>query len=481
MLRRVFCKLLLVAIVIFSFLVLSGSVMAQGRSEEAFERVKEVQERHALKLMTKKGVVGAAIGLNEKGKHIVLVFLEKPGVAGIPKDLEGVPVKQKVTGKIYALGKPAKADKPPKSPTGLTAVPVSKNQINLDWNDNREKDVVGYNVYCDDDPNPVFTPSSSYSDEGLAPSTTHYYFVTAVDAHNQSDPSNEVSATTLPDGPPDTTPPMIPTGLTATTDLINSSSQINLDWDDNNESDFDHYNVYRSMTAGGPYGYYVDSVDISSYSNTELDPGTTYYYVVTAVDTSDNESNDSGEASAATEDESGDTTPPAVPTGLTAATDSLNSNSQINLDWNDNGELDFDHYNVYRSDDSGGPYSQINLDPVLYSDYSDIGLTSGTTYFYVVTAIDTSDNESEYSIEDSATTDSGTEPIVDRKGWCSRPVPIGVSTGHFAITAGTIGCRLTDGENIYALSNNHVYADENNGIPGLDNVLQPGPYDGGVN
>ncbi|NIL93573.1 MAG: PKD domain-containing protein [Woeseiaceae bacterium] len=59
-----------------------------------------------------------------------------------------------------------------------------------------------------------------------------------------------------------------------------------------------------------------------------------------------------------------------------------------------------------------------------------------------------------------------------------RPVPIGVSTGHPDITAGTIGCRVTDGNNVYALSNNHVYADSNDAVLG-DNVLQPGSYDGG--
>ncbi|MBE3108896.1 MAG: hypothetical protein IMZ46_00035 [Acidobacteria bacterium] len=65
-------------------------------------------------------------------------------------------------------------------------------------------------------------------------------------------------------------------------------------------------------------------------------------------------------------------------------------------------------------------------------------------------------------------------------GWCDRPVPIGVSTGHPAITAGTIGARVTDGTNVYALSNNHVYANENNATIG-DNVLQPGTIDGGRN
>lgn len=74
------------------------------------------------------------------------------------------------------------------------------------------------------------------------------------------------------------------------------------------------------------------------------------------------------------------------------------------------------------------------------------------------------------------------ETVVDRAGWCSRPVPIGVSTGHPAITAGTIGCRVVDGSgNVYALSNNHVYANENKATAGNtgDSVLQPGPYDGG--
>jgi hypothetical protein len=71
------------------------------------------------------------------------------------------------------------------------------------------------------------------------------------------------------------------------------------------------------------------------------------------------------------------------------------------------------------------------------------------------------------------------EPV-DGTSRFPRPVPIGVSTGHPDITAGTIGARVTDGVNVYALSNNHVYADENQAAIG-DNVLQPGPFDGGLN
>lgn len=60
-----------------------------------------------------------------------------------------------------------------------------------------------------------------------------------------------------------------------------------------------------------------------------------------------------------------------------------------------------------------------------------------------------------------------------------RPVPIGVSTGNKgSCSAGTIGCRVKDALNVYALSNNHVYVLENTAPIG-SNVLQPGLYDTG--
>ncbi len=60
-------------------------------------------------------------------------------------------------------------------------------------------------------------------------------------------------------------------------------------------------------------------------------------------------------------------------------------------------------------------------------------------------------------------------------------VPIGVSTGNINdCSAGTIGARVTDGTNVYALRNNHVYALENQataGIDGGDEVVHPGLVD----
>lgn len=71
------------------------------------------------------------------------------------------------------------------------------------------------------------------------------------------------------------------------------------------------------------------------------------------------------------------------------------------------------------------------------------------------------------------------DDAVDRFGRFERPVPIGVSTGHPDVTAGTIGALVTDGLDTYALSNYHVYVVSPRARLG-DNVLQPGPADGGV-
>ena len=58
-----------------------------------------------------------------------------------------------------------------------------------------------------------------------------------------------------------------------------------------------------------------------------------------------------------------------------------------------------------------------------------------------------------------------------------RPCPGGYSVGHYAITAGTLGCWVKgrDGEWVM-LSNNHVLANSDEGTEG-DRITQPGPHD----
>jgi hypothetical protein len=60
-------------------------------------------------------------------------------------------------------------------------------------------------------------------------------------------------------------------------------------------------------------------------------------------------------------------------------------------------------YNVYRGTVSGGPYAKINSSLVTTLSYTDSTVQSGTTYYYVTTAVDSSGDESVYSNEASAT------------------------------------------------------------------------------
>lgn len=120
--RRLLCTVLLVVTVIFALSVLSGVLLAQGRSEAAFERVKQVQERNTKRLMAIKGVVGTAVGHNHENRLAVKVFLARPGVAGIPKKLDGVPVQPVFTGPITARKGPPEGKGPkPKDEIDRTA------------------------------------------------------------------------------------------------------------------------------------------------------------------------------------------------------------------------------------------------------------------------------------------------------------------------------------------------------------------------
>ena len=93
-----------------------------------------------------------------------------------------------------------------------------------------------------------------------------------------------------------------------------------------------------------------------------------------------------------------DTTAPAPPTGLTTT----GSSGTVSLAWDDNGEADLAGYNVYRAGVSGGPYGKLNPSLLSLNALDDLAVIDCTPYFYVVTAVDTSSNESGNSAEVSA-------------------------------------------------------------------------------
>jgi hypothetical protein len=74
----------------------------------------------------------------------------------------------------------------------------------------------------------------------------------------------------------------------------------------------------------------------------------------------------------------------------------------VGLNWSGTGS-GIAGYNVYRANTSGGPYSGINSGLDSTTSYTDTLVQAGQTYYYVVTAVDGSGNESAYSNETSAT------------------------------------------------------------------------------
>lgn len=281
-------------------------------------------------------------------------------------------------------------DPPPSAPTNLVAT-AGYGFVALDWDDNPEPDIQTYRIYRatvsggpyteidNDDP-------SEFVDNSVVNGTWYYYVVTAVDLGNkESGYSNQVSAR-----PGDVVAPAAPTGLVA----YPMAGGAYLDWDDNSEPDLQSYRVYIAPTSGGPYDE-VDSDDPSEWLMSGLTNGTTYYFVVTAIDSWYNESAFSNEASA---------TPSADPAPIPPRNLSATAGPGIvSLDWSNAWEQDVQYYKVYRATTSGGPYAYIDEVDVSESEFDDTSVVNFTTYYYVVTAVDTMEQESAYSSEVSAT------------------------------------------------------------------------------
>ena len=71
----------------------------------------------------------------------------------------------------------------------------------------------------------------------------------------------------------------------------------------------------------------------------------------------------------------------------------------VSLAWTASTSQNVVGYNAYRSLTSGGPYTKLNASLIANTSYIDQTVQSGTTYYYVSTAIDSQGLESIYSNE----------------------------------------------------------------------------------
>ena len=176
--------------------------------------------------------------------------------------------------------------------------------------------------------------------------------------------------------------PLAPTGLAAAA----ANAQVNLTW--NTSSGATGYYVKRSASSGSETQIAAPST--TAYTDNAVSNGTKYYYLVSAVNSA-GESANSAEVSATP---TAPITPPAVPTGLQATA----GNAQVNLTWN--ASAGATNYHLKRSTTAGSGYTQIGAPAT--ANFADSGLANGTTYYYVVTAVNTA-GESGNSNQASAT------------------------------------------------------------------------------
>jgi fibronectin type 3 domain-containing protein len=214
------------------------------------------------------------------------------------------------------------------------------------------------------------TTSTSYTDNSPTDGSIYSYSVTATSAGGTSSNSTSVVAVPLP-APPATAPGSLTAAPLQTTNITLNWSAV---------SGAVGYVVSRATSVNGTYTL-LNSITETTYTDVGLSTNTTYYYKVTPV-------NAGGTATSGLT-----TTRPAAPASLMAVA----GNAQVSLTWP--VSIGATGYVVLRGTSSGNA-TNIIASGITSTNYTNPGLTNGTTYYYVVQAIGsaaTSGNSSQAS------------------------------------------------------------------------------------
>ena len=204
----------------------------------------------------------------------------------------------------------------PGAPIGLTATP-GRSKVTLRWAapPSGGSPITGYIIYKGTSPggetgpavNGLLVTATSYTVTSLVNGTPYYFEVFAVNAVGQGSSSNEASATLPPIVPPTSpastiTSPITPafggpTGLTATA----GDTKVRLSWTapaSDGGSPVTGYKIYVATTPDAQQSTRIVTAKSADATVTHLVNGTTYYFMVTAVNTAGHESPFSTEVSA---------------------------------------------------------------------------------------------------------------------------------------------------------------------------------------
>jgi len=288
----------------------------------------------------------------------------------------------------------------PTAPGSLNATAAGGSQINLTWVASTDNvGVTGYLVErcqgasCSNFAQVGTSGGAAFSDTGLTANTSYSYRVRATDsAGNLSTYSNTASATTQN---PDTQPPTAPSSLTAT---AAGGTQINLAWTASTDDvGVTNYLIERCQGASCTTFAQIATATGTTFNDTTVTNATSYNYRVRATDAAGNLSGYSNTASATTPD----TQAPTAPSALTATAAGA---TQINLSWSASTDnVGVTNYLIERCQGAScSSFSQVAT--ATSTNFSDTGLTNGTSYSYRVRATDAASNLSAYSNTATATT-----------------------------------------------------------------------------
>jgi hypothetical protein len=160
--------------------------------------------------------------------------------------------------------------------------------LNLSWNGGYG--AAGYNVkrWSGSNYTTVATvTATTYKNPSIPNSEANLYVVSAVNSYGESRDSEAAISLPAP-----------PTAVTATTGKGKGS--LSLKWTHSTSFGIVQYRVYRSNTNGSGYALRATVGNVNSFADTGLASRTTYYYVVTSVNSSGRESAFSNQASAKT-------------------------------------------------------------------------------------------------------------------------------------------------------------------------------------
>jgi len=159
------------------------------------------------------------------------------------------------------------------APANLTANPGNGN-VSLNWS--AAAGASGYTIKRSTTSGSGYTnlatgvTVTAFKDSTAVNGTTYYYVVVSTNTNSGSNNSAEVNATPV-------APPTAPTGLTATP----GNTTVTLNW--SSVSGAATYNVLRSTTSGSGYATVASALGNTTYADTGLTNGSTYYYVVSAT------------------------------------------------------------------------------------------------------------------------------------------------------------------------------------------------------